>query len=222
MEIQVVKTGDGSNSLFIPHLNEHYHSIHGAVQESMHVFIRCGLLSLPMALKAIRIFEMGFGTGLNALLTYYHTIGCEKQIDYVGIDTFPIGEDIIAQLNYDRYLDHQDAGEVFRSICESRWNESTKINHHFSLTKLQARIEEYYFHGFFDLVYFDAFSPLVQPECWTPEVFDRIYRHMNTGGILVTYSSKGSVKRALLQAGFSVEKLPGPPGKREILRGRKS
>jgi tRNA U34 5-methylaminomethyl-2-thiouridine-forming methyltransferase MnmC len=222
MEILVVKTGDGSNSLFVSHLNEHYHSIHGAVQESMHVFIRSGLLSLPPNLKDIRIFEMGFGTGLNALLTYYHTIGSTKHIEYKAIDIFTIGEDIIARLNYPRYLAYPDAGAIFRRIHNSPWQEKTSISDHFELTKVQAKIEDYDLSGFVDLVYYDAFSPLVQPECWTPEVFDRIYRHMNTDGILVTYSAKGSVKRALKQAGFSVEKLPGPPGKREILRGRKS
>ncbi len=218
--MNVVRTADGSSTLYVAELNEHYHSIHGAVRESSHVFIACGLMSLPAGMHTVRIFEMGFGTGLNAFLTYYHAIGGDKEIRYTAVDAFPIGQDDISQLNYPGYLGYPDAGEVYQRITGSIWGEPVDIGSHFSLLKIVAMIEEYDFHDFYDLVYYDAFSPEVQPECWEPEIFFRIHQHMNPGGILVTYSSKGAVRRALTQAGFIVEKLPGPPGKREILRGK--
>ncbi|MBP6978914.1 MAG: tRNA (5-methylaminomethyl-2-thiouridine)(34)-methyltransferase MnmD [Bacteroidales bacterium] len=221
MSIQVVKTDDGSATLFVPELNEHYHSIHGAVGESLHIFIRCGLEALPLHEGTVRIFEMGFGTGLNALLTYYHTIGDTKQVDYIGIDTLPVPDDLFLQLNYIDFIDNLDVAKVFHEIHHAPWEKNVTVGSHFFLTKHRARIEEYILPGSFDLVYYDAFSPMVQPECWTLEVFSRIFQHMNPGGILVTYSSKGSVRRSLQQAGFTVEKLPGPAGKREILRGRR-
>jgi tRNA U34 5-methylaminomethyl-2-thiouridine-forming methyltransferase MnmC len=220
MHLNVVRTADGSASLYDSDLNEHYHSVHGAVQESMHVFIGCGLLALTGELQTVRIFEMGFGTGLNALLTYYHTIGSDKGILYTGIDAFPVEQDFVAQLNYPGYLGYADAGEVYQRITGSLWGSPTNIGRRFTLIKIVARIQEYDFQGFYDLVYYDAFSPDIQPECWAPEIFFRIFQHMDPGGILVTYSSKGSVRRSLQQAGFIVEKLSGPPGKREILRGK--
>ena len=218
--MNVVRTADGSSSLFVADLNEHYHSIHGAVRESMHVFIGYGLMSLPAGMHTVRIFEMGFGTGLNALLTYYQTLGGGKEIQYTGIDAFPIGQDYLSQLNYPGYLGYPDAGKVYHRMTGTPWGEPVDVSHHFTLLKIQAGIEAYDLRDFYDLVYYDAFSPEVQPECWEPEIFFRIHQHMNPGGILVTYSSKGSVKRALKQVGFIVEKLPGPPGKREILRGK--
>ncbi|HOW26326.1 MAG TPA: tRNA (5-methylaminomethyl-2-thiouridine)(34)-methyltransferase MnmD [Bacteroidales bacterium] len=220
MKPEIVRTADGSSTLFVPGLNEHYHSVHGAVQESMHVFIGCGLLALPAMLPAVHVFEMGFGTGLNALLTYYNTIGSDQEVLYTAIDAYPIQQDITERLNYPGFLDYQDASEVNKRITGSPWGESVHIGRRFTLARILARIQEYDFQGYYDLVYYDAFSPVVQPECWVPEIFFRIFQHMNPGGILVTYSSKGSVRRALHQAGFIVEKLPGPPGKREILRGR--
>lgn len=218
--MNVVRTADGSSSLFVADLNEHYHSIHGAVRESRHIFIDCGLLSLPGGLNTLRIFEMGFGTGLNALLTYYHTIGGDKEIRYTGIDAFPVGQDYLSQLNYPGYLGYPDAEKVYQRITGSPWGESINVGRHFTLLKIQAKIEAYDFRDFYDLVYYDAFSPEVQPECWVQDIFVRIHQHMNPDGILVTYSSKGAVRRALQQAGFIVEKLPGPPGKREILRAK--
>ncbi|HNS18249.1 MAG TPA: tRNA (5-methylaminomethyl-2-thiouridine)(34)-methyltransferase MnmD [Bacteroidales bacterium] len=221
MCITVVQTADGSSTLFVPALREHYHSIHGAVGESLHIFIQCGLRELPSSAGTLRIFEMGFGTGLNALLTYFHTLGSARQVDYTGLDALPLKDDLYGQLNYAECLDFKDAEEVFSRICFAPWEQKIAVGSHFFLTKHRARIEDYLPDGSFDLVYFDAFSPVAQPECWTQEIFSRLFQHMNPGGILVTYSSKGSVRRSLKQAGFTVEKLPGPPGKREILRGRK-
>ena len=221
MDIRIVKTDDGSNTLYVPCLREHYHSIHGAVGESLHIFIQCGLNALPPSSSPLRIFEMGFGTGLNALLTYYHTIGDARQVDYLGIDTLPLSDDLSLKLNYPEFIGNHDSAQVFHTIYSSPCEQKVAVGSHFYLTKHQARIEEYDLPGSFDLVYFDAFSPAVQPECWSQKIFSRIFRHMAPGAVLVTYSSKGSVRRSLTQAGFMVEKLPGPPGKREILRGRK-
>lgn len=221
MERRVVKTEDGSSTIFVPDLNEHFHSVHGAVQESMHVYIHHGLLTQPLLTGTIRLLEMGFGTGLNALLTYYATASRKKPIEYLAIDAFPLEGEVIKRLNYTDVLDYEGISEFFLRLHNAPWGERTRIDRRFFLTKLNVRVQDVILDGFFNVVYYDAFSPDVQPECWVQEIFSRIFCHMANGGVLVTYSAKGAVRRSLQQAGFSVERLPGPPGKREMLRAVK-
>jgi tRNA U34 5-methylaminomethyl-2-thiouridine-forming methyltransferase MnmC len=205
----------------MPGLKENYHSIHGAIQESMHVFIEYGLREASKSIKDIRVLEMGFGTGLNAFLTL---IEAEKQqilIDYTTLEAYPIEESIIGHLNYGIQIENGKWTEYFKKIHDAPWDSLTEISRGFSLIKVHASLLDFSSSDTFDLVYFDAFAPEVQPELWTAGVFENLYKMMNRGGILVTYCCKGYVKRNMQQAGFKTEKLPGPPGKREILRARK-
>lgn len=221
MELKVVITGDGSSTIYVPDLNEHFHSVHGAVQESMHVFIRHGLLTVPWLTGTLRVLEMGFGTGLNALLTFYATGSLKTNVEYQAIDALPLKKEVIKQLNYPDVLDYEGISEFFLQLHNAPWGKRTRMDHRFFLTKLNARVQDVILDGFFDLVYYDAFSPDVQPECWDQEIFTGIFNHMANGGVLVTYSAKGAVRRSLQQAGFRVERLPGPPGKREMIRAEK-
>lgn len=219
--IEIRLTDDGSPTLFVPELNEHYHSSFGAVQESMHVFIEAGLNSLPGKETAINILEVGFGTGLNALLTVLHSFG--KTIFYHGIDAYPVDEGKIAQLDYPGFIKVEKAKNLFKNMHLVEWNEDSVITEKFMLKKERAKIEENILVSEkYDLIYFDAFAPEVQPELWTAEVFKKLFDATKPGGILVTYSSKGLVKQNLRTAGFVVKRLPGPPGKRHMLRATKT
>ena len=218
--MQLVTTEDGSHTLFVPQLNEHYHSTFGAITESMHIFIRAGLDQLHQ--KNISVFEIGFGTGLNALLTCLAAIDRKLSITYHSIEKFPLSTELAGQLNYPEMLPpvHDPRG-LFDTIHHAPWNEMTKIHAGFYLHKILAGLQEYHPAFACELIYFDAFSPEVQPEMWTPRLFKCLHDTLVPGGILTTYCVKGTVKRTLEQAGFLIEKLPGPKGKREMLRGRK-
>lgn len=219
MSLIPVITEDGSSTLFETELNEHYHSTHGAIRESMHIFIGEGyseLMNFPA-----RIFEAGFGTGLNAFLTLLLSEKEGRKIHYTSVEKYPLEDHIVKQLNYPKKLNPVKE-EIFQAIHHAPWGKDVRITDHFMLHKMKGdlckvRLKD----AVFDLVYFDAFSPDVQPELWTEEIFRMIFRSMKINSFLVTYSSKGSVKRALKAAGFQVEKLPGPPGKREITRAAK-
>jgi len=219
MTLQPVLTEDGSTTLFIPELNEHYHSIHGAVQESMHIFIREGyeqIRNFPAC-----IFEAGFGTGLNAFLTFLVSEKEGRSIHYSAIEKYPLEDHLVRLLNYPEKTDPAKA-EVFQAIHNAPWGQDIRISEHFTLHKIKGDLREVQLlDTTYDLVYFDAFGPAVQPELWTEEIFRMIYRSMKEDSFLVTYSVKGSVTRALKAAGFSLEKLPGPPGKREMTRATK-
>ena len=219
--MKIITTEDGSSSIYVEELNEHYHSIHGAVQESEHVFIKSGLFSENMKpLNQISILEIGFGTGLNALLTYFSAK--EKQIHYTAIELYPLSNNELQQLNYVTQLPYPQTNEVFSRLHTAEWEKQVCITEHFSLCKHKiSALDMELPQNTFNLVYFDAFSPEVQPQLWTSTLFEKIYNSMKTNGIFVTYSAKGSVKRALQQVGFCIEKLPGPVGKREIIRGEK-
>ncbi len=225
-ERRVEQTEDGSYTLFVPELDEHYHSVKGAYTESVHIFIEMGLKASTVPCP--RVLEIGFGTGLNAVLTLEEAIRSQRKIHYTGLELYPLPWDILEKLDFARMTG-------FRKLHEAPWEEEVKITPEFTLRKIQAdanrvllgkeeegessrlgRIRRW------DVVYFDAFAPEKQPEMWSQELFNRLYVLLEEGGILTTYCAKGVVRRMLQAAGFTVERLSGPPGgKREILRARK-
>jgi tRNA U34 5-methylaminomethyl-2-thiouridine-forming methyltransferase MnmC len=222
MEVKLVVTGDGSHTLLQPRLNEHYHSTFGAIQESRHIFISSGLGRFQDN-SEVAILEVGFGTGLNALLTILEADQRNLKVDYTAIEPQPIDAPVFLQLNYPYKLGLQASLGPFKAIHEAPFLKKTGITKGFSLVKMKGKLEIIKFSPTaFDLVYFDAFSPEVQPELWTDKIFRKLFNALKPGGILVTYSAKGSVTRALKLAGFRIEKLPGPPGKREITRALKT
>ena len=210
-------TGDGSVTIYHRDLQEHYHSIYGAIQESRHVFIHAGLRYT--AISPVKVFEMGFGTGLNALLTCLESLSNKRTIQYDGIDAYPLGEEVIRQLNYPELLDG-DAKALFHTLHNSPWNETQTVSSLFTFTKIHNDLLNFTPVDEYDVIYFDAFNPAVQPELWDTAIFRKMFQGLNPGGILTTYSATGWVRRNMMEAGFEVEKLPGPPGKREMLRGR--
>jgi len=217
MERSLELTGDGSHTISVPSMHTAYHSRFGAVQESMHVFIAAGLDRFdPGGRLPVDILEIGFGTGLNALLTLIATE--ERQVRYEAVEAFPLEERIATALNYCEVIGRPDCGKLFNKLHSAPWNEPVEIRPGFMMTKHLTLLQQFRPAGKFDLIYFDAFDPGVQPELWTEDIFRSLASGMEAGGILVTYSSRGQVRRALAAAGFAVEKLPGPPGKREILR----
>jgi tRNA U34 5-methylaminomethyl-2-thiouridine-forming methyltransferase MnmC len=230
---QPVITKDGSHTIAIPEMNVTYHSIHGAIQESEHVFIEAGLRSSgrfiefelgsknnrPGDLNAI--FEMGFGTGLNALLTLIEAEKTKQKIHYTSIELFPLTKEETKTLNYCAELNRNDLLPTFNQFHECEWEKDILITPFFTFHKTNKNLTDFTVNTIFDLVYFDAFAPTVQPELWTKEIFEKIYSMISPGGILVTYCSKGDVRRAMIAAGFTVEKIPGPKGKREMLRAVK-
>jgi len=217
----ILTTEDGSHTLFVPSLDEHYHSVNGAIQESMHVFIRSGLEAVDK--REIRILEIGFGTGLNALLTLRHAEQTPGSlIHYHTIERYPIPEEVIQQLNYGALLSPAEKGkEWFDRIHQADWERTVEISGHFKLCKIEGDSTTCPFPSDIDLIFFDAFAPDKQPEMWEPEIFEKLYQIASPNAILVTYCAKGEVRRRMQAAGFIMERLPGPPGKRHILRGYK-
>lgn len=216
--VEIVTTGDGSHTLFIPEINDHYHSIHGAIQESNLVFIKNGLEFSKS--ESVYIFEVGFGTGLNAFLSAVYSVMHEKLIHYFSIEKYPLDKSIIDSLNYKKLL-KDEFSYLFESIHSCRWNYPERIDANFILTKIEGDLLTHNLSGHFNVIYFDAFGPDKQPELWSDEVFRKISAHTTGGGIFVTYSVKGSVQRNLKKYGFNIDLLPGPPGKRSILRAVK-
>ena len=221
-EIILQTTADGSHTLFVPGLNEHYHSTNGALQESELVFIYNGLHHLAACLKEINVLEVGFGTGLNALLTVLEAKKQRRKINYVAVEPQPVDSEIIRKLNFASLIGGTEAQGYFKKLHEASWTYPAFLSDYFILSKIQAKLEDITLRDEqFHLIYFDAFGPDVQPELWTEEIFAKLFKCLKPGGILVTYSCKGTVKRALKAAGFTIEKLPGPVGKREVLRAVK-
>lgn len=222
MKLEFVKTNDDSQTLFNPELNEHYHSIHGAYQESVHVYIKSGLdhwkdknESDQNQKKGIKVFEMGFGTGLNILLTYLCAEEHQIPVQVVTVEVYPLEKEIWSHLAYARNELEQ---KVFEQLHAAPWEESTQIGEYLTVTKKHLSLFDYDGVLGFDVVYFDAFGPDKQPELWEIPVFEKIYALLATNGSLVTYSAKGQVRRNMVAAGLEVERIPGPPGKREMLR----
>jgi len=216
MNIKIIKTKDGSQSLYLPDLNETYHSVFGAITESEHVYIEAGYKSLTK--QKINILEIGFGTGLNVFLTCLAAKNNDKKIYYETLEKHPLPQDIILKLNNFEKEIHQI---LFERIHQAPWQKAVNITPQITLHKIQTDLLYYKTNKLFDLIYFDAFAPDKQPELWTAEIFEKMYDFLNPDGILVTYSAKGQVRRNMLAAGFMVERLPGPPGKREMLRAIK-
>ena len=224
MKREIIKTADGSSTIFLPEWNEHYHSKHGAVQEALHVFIKAGLIHFCERYNPanVSILEIGFGTGLNVLLTLLEVRKMGVSAEYLGVEAFPVSSEELQLLDYTSTLDEEIASEAFEKIHSTKWENSYKIFGFFHLNKQKKHFAEIEDRDSFDLIYFDAFGARVQPELWTEEIFRKMFEALKKGGILVTYSAKGSVRRALQAVGFIVERLPGPPGKREMLRATKS
>ena len=264
MERIIERTDDGSATLFVPELNEHYHSTKGARTESQHIFIDMGLNASPAATP--RVLEIGFGTGLNAWLTLEEAERSRRNIHYTGLELYPLDWQTVEQLGYissDEQLtihrkqtatdeqftpndeeEQQPAIELFKQLHTSPWEKDVQLTPHFTLRKIETDVNKWRvengelrvnntndsvadsqlstLNSPFNLVYFDAFAPEKQPEMWSQELFNRLYVLLDRDGILTTYCAKGVVRRMLQTAGFTVERLPGPPGgKREILRARK-
>jgi len=219
-DAELILTGDGSHTIFLPHLNENYHSTYGAIEESKHIFIDAGLKTIINSHEEINVFELGFGTGLNAFLAYFE--GKNTKIDYLAVESNPLKESFYGKLNYHEIIDKDNSKEIFLKLHTSDWNRKVALNENFTLKKINDKVQNIKLgKSNFDLVYFDAFAPDVQPELWSEQIFRKIASAMKINGILLTYSAKGSVKRALKTAGFKVEGLPGPTGKREITRARR-
>lgn len=219
MKREILTTQDGSTTIHLPDWDESYHSKHGAILEAYHVFIKCGLSLFEG--KSISILEIGFGTGLNAFITYLEAEKINQNIDYVGVEAYPILLDEALQMNYVLELNASRKATVFNEMHQNSWNEKQVISENFTLTKRQQFFQDIVDIDQFDLIYFDAFGFRVQPELWSFEIFQKMFTSLKSGGILVTYACRSSIKRAMLDCGFVVEKLPGAPGKREMLRGIK-
>lgn len=215
-------TADGSTTIHIPEWNEQYHSKHGAIQEAYHVFIKMGLNHLPENISPVKILEIGFGTGLNALITSLEAKNQNRNVMYCGVEGYPVSQEEMLQLNYATALDHASAEAYFQKINEGNWEENFEVHDQFQLIKQEKMFDEIENKNEFDLIYFDAFGARVQPELWEVSMFQKMYEAIKENGVLVTYSAKGSVRRALQEVGFVVERLEGPPGKREMLRATKT
>ena len=221
MNIEFEITEDGSHTLFVPGLNEHYHSTHGAIQESMHVFVDAGLRHC--AKSEIKVLEIGLGTGLNAFLALVEAEKSSKKIDFTSLEFYPLSITDAEKLNYAGLIDPSKK-DVFNELHKAEWEVWNQITLYFSLLKMKfdfSKPSEFSPEKQFDIIFFDAFAPEKQPEMWTQEIFDKIYSVSSENAILTTYCAKGVVRRMLQAAGFVVERLLGPPGKREILRARK-
>lgn len=214
--IEIQTTADGSSTLYRPDMDEHYHSTNGAVTEALHVYIQTGLYALPI--QPVSVLEIGFGTGLNTILTYMVAERSYLPINYTTCELYPLPLETIEQLNYNL---PDTATKVLKALHQCPWNEPYAVSPHFTFTKLHNDLTLLPLTGKFDVIYFDAFAPDKQPEMWTEEIFKHIYEKTNPGGVLVTYCAKGVIRRRLQSVGFTTERLPGPPGKREMLRARK-
>ena len=245
MKRKIITTADGSSTIQIEEWNEQYHSVHGAIQEANHVYIEHGLLFrfqqnhektlLDIAeiesnaqaeqnrnsskLKTLNVLEIGFGTGLNAILTFLKSQELGQPINYIGVEAFPVSSEELAQLNYIEQLNIDLT--LFDTFHNRKWEEIQNITEGFTLQKQQKFFKDISEINTYDLIYFDAFGPRVQPELWTEDIFKTMFNSMKSNGVLTTYSAKGSVRRAMQTVGFEVERVPGPPGKREMLRAIK-
>ena len=218
--MKLEQTADGSYTLYVPELDEHYHSVKGALTESKHIFIDMGLKH--SSVTSPHILEIGLGTGLNCVLTLLEAKESQRHVYYTGIERYPLNEEIIRKLNYPSIIGKECEVDYF-AIHQAPWEEDVCLSPWFTLHKMEGDFTHYSFEQKYDIIYFDAFAPEKQPEMWEQSLFDNLYQVLNEGGILTTYCAKGVVRRMLQTAGFKVERLPGPPGgKREILRATKS
>lgn len=219
MKREIIKTLDGSTTIHLEEWGECYHSKHGAIQEAKHVFIKNGLSLFTD--NSIAVLEIGFGTGLNAFITFLEANKKEQHINYVGVEAYPVVADEVFMMNYVAELGADEHEDVFKKMHESNWDEKMRITNLFALTKRKQFFQKINDVEAFDLIYFDAFGYQVQPELWSTGIFRRMYAALKPNGVLVTYAARGVVKRSMIEVGFIVEKLAGPPGKREMFRARK-
>lgn len=221
MEKVFMITEDGSQTVYLPELDEHYHSIHGAISESMHIYIEQGLLFSGR--KNLSVLEIGFGTGLNAYLSYCFAQKENLNIDYYSLEKYPLTKQEYGLLNYPKII-FSEYASTFNRLHEAEWNKEVNISVNFKLNKVHADLLTFQFEEApkFDLVFYDAFAPVKQPEMWTDEILHKVAASVKKEGVLVTYCAKGSVRRTLTDAGFIMERIPGPKGKKEILRGKKN
>ena len=238
MQRKIITTADGSKTIQIEEWNEQYHSVHGAIQEANHVYIKQGLLfcfdrqkpskermdtaeTSANSSRKLSILEIGFGTGLNAFLTLLQADEHQIDVRYTGVEAFPISPDEMAALNYTEQLEVSEKNAIFKEMHTIAWENDTRLTPYFSLHKQQKLFKDITDTNQFDLIYFDAFGARLQPELWTESIFQIMFDALKENGVLVTYAAKGSVRRAMQAVGFTIEKLAGPPGKREMLRARK-
>ena len=220
MKREIIITDDGSVTIFLPDINESYHSKFGAIQEAYHVFIQNGL-ALTKG-RPVSVLEIGFGTGLNAFITYVESLKSGQEINYTGIEAYPVTLNEVVQLNYASQLKSGEEGEgVFERMHAAKWGEPVNLSNKFVLTKEQMFFHEINNVEIYDLIYFDAFGYPTQPELWSEEIFSKMFKALKPGGILITYACRSVIKNNMKAVGFTTEKLPGPPGKREMLRGVK-
>ena len=217
---KIIKTEDGSHTLYVPQLNENYHSTHGAIQEAEHIFIKEALAYAAKDRKCLNVLEIGFGTGLNAFLSLLFAKQNNLEVFYHGLEKYPVAKEEYSILNF--AFEKKSAQVDFLNIHQVEWGRSIEVIEGFSLKKEQVDFREMQLpSNYFDVVYFDAFGPDVQPDLWTEKVFQLIVDSMKKGAVMTTYSVKGAVRRAMKSVGFDVKKIPGPPGKREISRAIK-
>jgi len=216
---EIITTSDGSKTIYIPDWNEHYHSKHGAIQEAYHVFIKHGLTLFKDT--TIAILEMGLGTGLNALITLKEAATLGLKVRYTGVEKFPLHIDEIEALHYTKGFHEKALQKDFLKIHNAKWEEWIHISDSYEILKVKQEFEAISYKNRFNLIYYDAFGARVQPELWTVDMFLKMFIALQSEGVLVTYAAKGSVRRAMQEVGFVVERLPGPPGKREMLRAVK-
>lgn len=219
MKREIIKTLDGSTTIHLKDWDECYHSKHGAIQEAKHVFIKNGLSLFEN--NPVSILEIGFGTGLNAFITFLESIQKNQIIDYFGVEAYPVEADEVLGMNYVTELDALEFENIFEKMHKCDWDKKNEICSSFSLTKRKQFFHEIDDFETFDLIYFDAFGYRVQPELWSTEIFRKMYNSLKPNGVLVTYAARGVVKRSMIEVGFTVEKLAGPPGKREMFRAFK-
>jgi tRNA U34 5-methylaminomethyl-2-thiouridine-forming methyltransferase MnmC len=223
MSRQLIVTADGSHTLAVPELNETYHSTYGAIQESRHIFIDHGLdyWFKTSGSNKVNIFEVGFGTGLNALLSVEYAKNHQKSITYDAIESDPIPEAEALLLNYPHMLSELAAFQWFEQIHTSAWNDYTEIGENVKLKKIHETIQEFKSTEQYDVCFFDAFAPSKQPEMWEISILEKIEQLLIPGGVFTTYCAAGHLRRSLISLGFSLEILPGPPGKKEVVRATK-
>ena len=221
--LKIIRTEDNSHTLYHQELNETYHSFHGAIQESKHVFIAKGLeyfLSANSTHKA-HIFEVGFGTGLNALLSYLYALNGKVELEYDTIEAYPLQKEVYEALNYPLELNDENAPHIFKEIHKCEWGRKVTLDKFFHLMKIHGKLDEWNDSGHYDVIFYDAFAPSKQPEMWSKELMAKMFEALRPNGVLVTYCAKGQLKRDLKEVGFRVETLDGPPGKKEMVRALK-
>lgn len=219
MKREIITTQDGSVTIYLPEMQENYHSKFGAIQEANHVFIKNGL-ALTQG-RPISILEIGFGTGLNAFITYLESLKNDQQINYIGVEAYPVTPEEVVQLNYPEQLGATNAQDIFNRMHSQDWEQKNVLGSTFTLEKRKQFFQDIEDVNAYDLIYFDAFGYQFQPDLWSVEIFNKMFSALKKNGVLVTYACRTVIKKAMIEAGFTTEKIPGPPGKREMLRGYK-